>query len=225
MKLLVVEDDEKIRNFIAKGLQQSGYTVDTAENGLDGLHLGLESEYDAAIIDLMLPKLGGLNLIEQLRTREVNTPVIILSAKNTVDDRVSGLKAGGDDYLVKPFAFSELQARVEALIRRSGSIADTTQEIRFGDLVLDLIKREATRGEEKIHLNNKEFSLLRYFITNPGRLLSKTSILEKVYEYNFDPQTNVVDVLVCRLRNKVDKDFDKKLIHTVRGMGYILDDR
>ncbi len=221
MRVLVIEDDKKIASFIAKGLKQAGFAVDHAANGEDGIHLALHESYDAAVIDIMLPKLDGLTLIEELRRQRVNTPVIILSAKRSVDDRVKGLQTGSDDYLTKPFAFSELLARVQALIRRASGAAETTR-LTFGDLSMDILKREATRADKKINLQPREFALLEYLMRNPGRMVSKTIIMEHVYDYNFDPQTNVVDVLVCRLRNKVDRDFEKKMIHTIRGVGYVL---
>ncbi len=221
MRVLVVEDDKKISSFIVKGLKQAGFAVDRAYNGEDGIHLALHESYDAAIVDIMLPKLDGLSLIEELRRRKVNTPVIILSAKRSVDDRVKGLQTGGDDYLTKPFAFSELLARVQALIRRASGAAETTR-LTFGDLSMDIIKREVTREDKKINLQPREFALLEYLMRNAGRVVSKTLIMEHVYDYNFDPQTNVVDVLVCRLRDKVDRDFEKKVIHTIRGVGYVL---
>ncbi|MCI0562688.1 MAG: response regulator transcription factor [Nitrososphaera sp.] len=221
MRLLVVEDDKKIASFIVKGLKQAGFAVDHAANGEDGIHLALHESYDAAVIDIMLPKLNGLVLIEELRRQRVNTPVIILSAKRSVDDRVKGLQTGSDDYLTKPFSFSELLARVQALIRRASGAAETTR-LTFGDLSIDILKREVTRADKKINLQPREFALLEYLMRNPGRMVSKTIIMEHVYDYNFDPQTNVVDVLVSRLRNKVDRDFEKKMIHTIRGVGYVL---
>jgi len=221
MRLLVVEDDKKIASFISKGLKEAGFAVDTAHDGVDGLHLGLTEPYDAAVVDIMLPGLDGLSLIEQLRTKKVSTPVIILSAKRSVDDRVKGLQAGGDDYLTKPFSFSELLARIHALIRRSTRTSEPST-LTAGKLTIDLLTRQAQREEQNISLPAREFALLEYLMRNKGRIVSKTSILEHVYDYSFDPQTNVVDVLVCRLRNKVDKDFEQKMIHTVRGMGYVL---
>ena len=221
MRVLVVEDDKKIASFIVKGLKQAGFAVDCATNGEDGIHLALHESYDAAVIDIMLPKLDGLSLIEELRRNKINTPVIILSAKRSVDDRVKGLQTGSDDYLTKPFSFSELLARVQALIRRASGAAEATR-LTFGDLSMDILKREATRADKKINLQPREFALLEYLMRNPGRMISKTIIMEHVYDYNFDPQTNVVDVLVCRLRNKVDRDFEKKMIHTIRGVGYVL---
>jgi two-component system OmpR family response regulator len=221
MRVLVVEDDKKIASFIVKGLKQAGFAVDHTSDGEDGLHLALHESYDAAVVDIMLPKLDGLSLIEGLRRRKVNTPVIILSAKRSVDDRVKGLQTGGDDYLTKPFAFSELLARVQALIRRASGAAETTR-LTFGDLSMDIIKRDVTRADKKINLQPREFALLEYLMRNAGRVVSKTLIMEHVYDYNFDPQTNVVDVLVYRLRDKVDRDFEKKMIHTIRGVGYVL---
>lgn len=221
MRILFVEDDEKIAFFITKGLKQAGFAVDYAGNGEDGLHLALTEHYDAAIIDIMLPKLDGLSLIEELRRQKVNTPVIILSAKRSVDDRVSGLQTGGDDYLIKPFAFSELLARVQALIRRGSSVVEPTT-ITVGDISIDLLTRKVVRSEKGIELQSREFALLEYFMRNAGRILSKTMIIDHLWGCNFDPQTNVVDVLVCRLRNKVDRDFEKAMIHTIRGAGYVL---
>ena len=224
MRILVVEDDKKIASFIAKGLREAGYAVDVAQDGLDGLELGFSGLYDAAVVDVMLPGIDGLTLIERLRTKKNNTPVIILSAKRSVDDRVKGLQAGGDDYLTKPFSFSELLARIQALIRRDTRVAEPST-LTVGDLRIDLLTREAKRENTTISLPAREFALLEYLMRNPGRIISKTSILENIYDYSFDPQTNVVDVLVCRLRNKIDKDFDHKMLHTVRGMGYVLKDQ
>ncbi len=221
MKLLIVEDDTKIAGYIAKGLEEAGFVIDTVHEGTEGLHLAQSGVYDAAIIDVMLPGMDGLSLIERLRMKRVNTPVLILSAKHTVDDRVLGLEKGGDDYLTKPFSFSELLARVNALIRRSANPGDPPV-LRLGNLVLNLLTREVSRNGRRIELQAKEYRLLEYLLRTPGRVVSKTSILENVYEYNFDPQTNVVDVLVCRLRNKIDRDFEPKMLQTVRGMGYML---
>jgi two-component system OmpR family response regulator len=221
MRVLLVEDDKKIASFISKGLKEAGFATDHAGDGVDGLHLALNEPYDAAIIDIMLPGLDGLSLIEELRRKKINTPIIVLSAKRSVDDRIKGLQIGGDDYLTKPFSFSELLARVQALIRRSSGVTEPNMlEVR--DLSMNIITREITRGDRKIELQPREFSLLEYLMRNKGRVLSKTMILEHVWDYNFDPQTNVVDVLVCRLRNKVEKEFEHKLIHTIRGVGYVL---
>jgi two-component system, OmpR family, response regulator len=221
MRMLVVEDDQKIASFVTKGLQQAGYAVDHADNGEDGLHLGLHQEYDAAVVDLMLPKIEGLSMIERWREAGMRTPVIILSAKHGVDDRIEGLQRGGDDYVTKPFSFAELLARVQALIRRSSQVIESS-ELKIANLRLDLISRTAWRDASKIELQAREFGLLEYLLRNAGRVVSKTMILEHVWDYSFDPQTNVVDVLVCRLRNKIDRDFEPKLIHTLRGQGYVV---
>ncbi len=221
MRILVVEDDEKIASFIIKGFKQDGFAVDYAVDGEEGLHLALIESYDAVVIDIMLPKLDGLSIIKKLRQNKINTPVIILSAKRSVDDRVRGLQTGGDDYLTKPFAFSELLARVQALLRRASDIVEPTT-IRVGDISLDLLTRKLVRAGKSIELQPREFSLLEYFMRNAGRIISKTMIIDHLWGYNFEPQTNVVDVLVCRLRNKVDRDFEKAMIHTIRGAGYVL---
>jgi two-component system OmpR family response regulator len=221
MRILLVEDDVKIASFVSKGLREAGYAVDHAANGEDGLHLALSEPYDAAIVDIMLPQTDGLTLIEEIRRQRVNIPVLILSAMRTVDDRVRGLQKGGDDYLTKPFAFSELLARVHALIRRASGTAEPTQ-LTYDDLRVDLMKREVSRDRRKIDLQPREFALLEYLMRNAERVVSKTMILEHVWDYSFDPQTDVVEVLVCRLRNKVDRDFAKKIIHTIRGVGYVL---
>jgi len=221
MRILVVEDDRKIASFVVKGLKQSGFAVDHCADGESALLLARATPYDAAIVDIMLPTLDGLTLVQQLRKESVRVPVIILSAKATVDDRIKGLQAGGDDYLTKPFAFSELLARVQALIRRATQTTEPTRLV-VGDLVLDLLTREVTRAGQKIELQSREFSLLEYLMRHAGRVVTKTMILEHVWDYSFDPQTNVVDVLVHRLRAKVDKDFPKKMISTLRGVGYVL---
>ena len=221
MRVLVVEDDKRLAGFLTKGLKQAGFAVDVCEDGDNGLHMGLNNAYDAAVVDIMLPELDGLSLIERWRAQKVKTPVIFLSAKRTVDDRIKGLQAGGDDYLTKPFSFSELLARVQALIRRATQTAEPTT-LNFSDLTLNLLTREVTRGGRQLDLQSREFALLEYLMRNPGRVISKTMILEHIWDYAFDPQTNVVDVLVCRLRNKVDRDAEHKLIHTLRGAGYVL---
>jgi len=224
MRLLIIEDDRRVAAFVAKGLRQEGFAVDQAMNGEDGLHLALTEPYDAMIVDLMLPKLDGLTLVERLRSQKVGTPILILSARESVDDRVRGLQAGGDDYLTKPFAFAELLARIQALIRRANAIPEPMQ-LQVGDLCLDLAKRKAYRQGVVLELQAKEFSLLEYLMRNTGRIVSKTMIMEHVWDYNFDPQTNVVEARICRLRDKVDRPFGKKLIHTIRGAGYILEER
>jgi two-component system, OmpR family, response regulator len=221
MRLLLVEDDAKIAAFVIKGLEQAGFAVDHAVDGEAGMHLAVSETYDAAIVDIMLPKLDGLSLIEELRRQQRDTPVIILSAKRTVADRVKGLQTGGDDYLVKQFSFAELLARVQALIRRGSGTAHPTR-LTVGDLVMDLLSREVSRNGAKIDLQPREFALLEYLLRQPGRVVSKTMILEHIWDYSFDPQTNVVDVLICRLRTKVDRDYERRLIHTIRGVGYVL---
>ncbi len=221
MRVLVVEDDKRIGTFVANGLREAGYAVDIATDGTDGLFHATSGSYDAAIIDLMLPGIDGLAIIERMREQRIDTPVLILSAKRTVDDRIKGLQAGGDDYMTKPFSFSEVLARIQALIRRATRTAEPSS-LTCGDLSLDLMTREVRRGESVIDLKPKEFALLEYLMRNPGRIVSRTTILEHVYDYSFDPQTNVVDVLVHRLRNKIDKDHETKLIQTIRGAGYAL---
>jgi len=221
MRVLVAEDDAVIANFVAQGLRESGAVVDVAATGPDGLRLATEGGYDVAVVDVMLPGLDGLSLIEQLRARRIQTPVLILSARRSVDDRVKGLQAGGDDYLTKPFAFAELLARVQALVRRAGGQHEPTRLIA-GDLTLDLLTRRVERAGRQLDLRPREFALLEYLMRHPGRVLSKTMILSHVWGYSFDPGTNVVDVLVSRLREKVDRGFDTRRIHTVRGAGYVL---
>ena len=223
MRLLVVEDDKKLASFIVKGFEESGFAVDHCADGESALDMALGNAYDAAIVDIMLPKLDGLSLVQELRKEKVKTPVLILSAKATVDDRVKGLQSGGDDYLVKPFAFPELLARVQALVRRGSQVTEPTS-LTVGDLTLDLLSRKVTRAGKKIDLQAREFALLEYLMRNAGRVVTKTMILSQVWDYSFDPQTGVVDVLVCRVRNKIDKDFETKLIHTKRGMGYVLEE-
>ena len=221
MRILVVEDDPTIADFVTKALRQAGFATDCAQNGDDGLQLALSAPYDLAVVDVMLPGLGGLELVGELRNRQLTIPVIILSARRSVNDRVAGLLRGGDDYLTKPFSLSELLARIHALIRRSTNTAEPTRLIA-GDLILDLQTREVTRGGHALNLHAREFSLLELLMRNVGRPVSKTMILERLWDYNFDPQTNVVDVLVCRLRSKLDRDSSEKVIHTIRGVGYVL---
>ncbi len=221
MRMLVIEDDEKIASFVIKGLRQGGFAVDYETDGEGGLQKALTEHYDVAIVDIMLPKMDGLSIIRELRRNQIDTPVIILSARRSVEDRVKGLQTGSDDYLTKPFAFAELLARVQALIRRaSGSVEPT--RLTVADLTVDLLTREVMRAGTRITLQPREFGLLEYLMRKAGRVVSKTMILEHVWDYNFDPQTNVVDVLVCRLRNKVDRDFETKMIQTLRGVGYVL---
>ena len=217
----MVEDDPTLREFLLQGLKEAGYAVDEAEDGEKGLELATHNTYDAAVLDIMLPRRDGLSLIGELRRRGQTLPVLILSAKQTVDDRVKGLQAGGDDYLVKPFAVSELLARLQALLRRSTAAAEPTR-LSLGGLSLDLLTREVTRAGRRLELRPREYALLEYLMRNPGRVVTKTSILSHVWNYRFNPGTNVVDVLVSRLREKLDRGFETKMLHTVRGAGYVL---
>jgi DNA-binding response OmpR family regulator len=221
MRVLLVEDDPTIADFVAGGLREAGFAVDHESDGEQGLRAALHTPYDVGIVDVMLPKRDGLSIIDELRKRRITTPVLILSARRSVDDRVRGLQAGGDDYLTKPFAFTELLARVQALLRRSTQSASPTT-LAFEDLEVDLLSRQVKRAGRVIDLRPREFSLLEYLMRNAGRVVSKTMILSHVFEYAFDPQTNVVDVLVSRLRDKIDRPFDRKLLQTVRGVGYVL---
>lgn len=221
MRLLLIEDDRKIALFVKTGLREAGFAVDHADNGEDGLHLVLTEPYDVAVIDLMLPHVDGLSIIRQMRDQGINTPVLILSAKQKVHERIEGLQGGGDDYLTKPFAFAELIARVQALLRRS-SLTTHPTELQFADLKMDLTTRRVSRAGVKINLQPLEFSLLEYLMRNAERVVSKTMIMEHVWDYNFNPQTNVVEARICYLRDKIDKGFPTKLIHTVRGVGYVL---
>lgn len=221
MRILVIEDDLKIAQFILKGLRAEGYAVDHAETGTLGLDMALAAPYDVLVVDIMLPEMDGISVIRQIRGSNNNTPVIILSARDRVDDRVSGLQAGADDYLTKPFAFSELLARIQALIRRSGNVVDPVN-LSYSNLAIDIVKRQVKRNDEIIELQPLEFSLLEYLMRNKERVVSKTMIMEHVWDYNFDPMTNVVEARICRLRDKIDKNFDPKLIHTVRGAGYVM---
>ena len=222
MRLLVVEDDPKLASFIVKGFKQSGFAVDHCADGAEGLSFALEEPYAAAVIDIMLPGLDGLALVQDLRKNKVMTPVLLLSAKASVDDRVTGLRSGGDDYLTKPFSFVELLARVQALVRRSTRTVEPST-LTVGDLSLDLQARKVTRAGKLIDLQAREFSLLEYLMRNAGKIVTKNMILTHIWDYAFEPQTNVVDVLVCRLRNKVDKGFEKQRLKTLRGLGYVLE--
>ncbi len=224
MKVLVIEDDKQVRDYITKGLQESGYTVDNVEEGKEGLFLATTEHYDILIVDRMLPNVNGLTIIKTLRSSDNSVPVLILSALGDVDDRVTGLRAGGDDYLIKPFAFSELLARIEALVRRA-STAFSHQDSRLTvqDLEADLLSRKVKRGGETIHLQTREFNLLEYLLRHKGQVVTRTMLLESVWDYHFDPQTNVIDVHISRLRRKLH-DKDGKLIKTVRGAGYIIED-
>jgi two-component system OmpR family response regulator len=221
---LIIEDDRDVASFIQKGLSQAGWNVDHADDGKEGLFLATTEKYDALVVDRMLPGVDGLTLIRTLRASSNRTPALILSALGEVDDRVSGLRAGSDDYLVKPFAFSELLARLEALVRRAGAnnqAADTVLQV--ADLRMDLLRREVSRGETQIDLQPREFQLLEFLMRHAGQVVTRTMLLEGVWDYHFDPQTNVIDVHISRLRAKIDKGFDRPLLHTVRGAGYRLD--
>jgi two-component system OmpR family response regulator len=222
MRFLLIEDDEKIGGFIAKGLGQEGHLAEWARNGDDGLVFAQTESFDAAIVDIMLPGRDGLSVIRALRERRNRVPIIVLSAKSSVEDRIKGLSTGADDYLTKPFSFAELLARLHALVRRSTGASEEARVLSFEDLTLDLETRKVARAGQPIDLQPREFALLVYFLRNVGRVLSKTMILERIWGYSFDPQTNVVDVLVSRLRSKVDRGFPAKLIHTLRGVGYVL---
>jgi len=221
VRALLVEDDDTIAGFVERGLREAGFAVDRFGDGESGLEAALQQPYDVAVVDVMLPKRDGLSLIDEVRRHNVETPVLILSAKRSVDDRVKGLQAGGDDYLTKPFAFAELLARVQALVRRSTRAPEPTT-LKVDDLTLDLLSRRVTRGGVTIDLRPREFALLEYLLRNAGKVISKTMILSHVWDYSFDPQTNIVDVLVSRLREKIDRRFEKKLLHTVRGVGYVI---
>ncbi len=222
MRILVIEDEKTVANYIAKGLKEAGHNVDCSYDGKDGLFMATTENYDVLIVDRMLPELDGLKVIKTLRATNNNTPALILSAMGEVDDRVTGLKSGGDDYLVKPFAFSELLARLEILGRRETAAKQAT-ELKAGDLTLNLLSRKVYRDGKEINLKSREFSLLKHMLTHKGRVVTRTMLLEAVWDYNFDPQTNVIDVHVSRLRNKIDKGFQEQLIKTIRGAGYIIE--
>ena len=221
MRVLVVEDDSSIAEFVASGLRQEGYAVDVADNGVDGLELARSQPYDAAVVDVMLPRLDGLSLVTALRRADVGTPVLFLSARHSVDDRVRGLQTGGDDYLTKPFAFPELLARLQALTRRGHLSLEPTQ-LTVADLHLDRLTRKVERAGVPIELRPREFALLEYLMRHQGKVVSKTVIVSHIWDYSFDTGTNAVDVLVHRLRDKIDRGFAPRLLHTVRGVGYVL---
>ena len=221
MRILVVEDDPKIASFITSGLKQAGYAVTSCGDGQEAFTVATTERFDLLIVDIMLPRLNGLDLIEQLRASKINTPVIIVSAKRSVDDRVRGLQSGGDDYITKPFAFAELLARIQSLMRRFNGISEATK-LSFGGIEMDLLTRKVLRDGRLVDLQPREFSLLEFLMRNSGRVVSKTMIMEHVWNYNFDPQTNVVEARICRLREKIDEGFSTKLLHTVRGVGYVL---
>lgn len=221
MRVLHIEDDDRTADFITKGLKENGHTIERASDGEDGLHLALEEDFDVVIVDRMLPQLEGLEVIRRMRDAGRRTPALVLSALGEVDDRVEGLRAGGDDYLVKPFAFTELLARLDALVRR-GEPEEAHTRLRVADLEMDLLAHKVRRGGREIELQPREFRLLEQLMRNAGRVVTRTMLLEKVWDYAFDPQTNVIDVHISRLRGKIDKDFATPLLHTVRGSGYML---
>lgn len=220
MRILIIEDEKKVAGFIKKGLEEETYAVDVAYDGEEGQALAEMNHYDLIILDLMLPKIKGLDVLTHLRSKNINTPIILLTAKDSVEDKVTGLNKGADDYLTKPFAFSELLARVRSLLRRGQS--ETKTVLQVGDLTLDLVSHKVKRGGEEIELTGKEYSLLEYFMRNAGKVLTRTMIAEHVWDYNFDTFTNVIDVYVNHLRKKIDKQYDHKLLHTLRGVGYVM---
>ncbi len=220
MRILLVEDDAKVARFIRNGLKEEGFAVDVAEDGQQGLQFAREFEYDVMILDILLPKLDGISVLKAIRTRDPQTPILMLTAMDTLEDKIRGLNKGADDYLTKPFAFEELLARLRALLRRKYRTASTN--LRFEDLRVDLVTHQVFRGDREIQLTPKEFALLEYFLQNPNKILTRTMIAEHVWDYHFDPETNVIDVYMNYLRNKIDRDFPVKLIHTIRGVGYIL---
>ena len=222
MRILIIEDDNDVASYLSKGLKESGYVADVADNGRTGLQMATSENYDLLIVDRMMPEMDGLTVIKTLRSENYKTPVLVLSALGEVDDRVQGLRAGGDDYLVKPFSFSELLARIEALLRRAQKQQEVITALQVEDLQMDLLARTVKRAGQTIDLQPREFRLLEYFMRNPGQVLTRTMLLEKVWDYHFDPQTNVIDVHISRLRAKIDKDFETPLLHTVRGAGYVL---
>jgi two-component system OmpR family response regulator len=222
MRILLIEDDKDTAAYLAKGLDESGHTVHLAHDGRDGLFMALDQPYEVLVVDRMLPGMDGLAIIRALRTSGNQTPALILSALGEVDARVEGLRAGGDDYLVKPFSFSELLARLEALIRRSVTATEQTTHLKVGDLEMNLLSREVKRSQQTIDLQPREFRLLEFLMRNSGQVVTRTMLLENVWDYNFDPQTNVIDVHISRLRSKIDKHFDQPMLHTIRGAGYVL---
>ncbi len=224
MRILLIEDEEEVAEYICKGLRESGHIADHSSDGRDGLFQATTEEYDLLIVDRMLPSVDGITIIKTLRGANNNVPVIILSALSEVDDRVQGLKAGGDDYLVKPFAFTELLARAEALSRRNHGETETVSKLHVADLHMDLLARTVRRADKKINLQAREFSLLEYLLRHKGQVVTRTMLLENVWHYHFDPQTNVIDVHISRLRRKVDDGFEAPLIKTIRGAGYTIDD-
>ncbi|MFT6085620.1 MAG: two-component system OmpR family response regulator [Glaciecola sp.] len=224
MKILIVEDDVTVAQYINKGLKESGHRPDVANDGKQGLLLAMSNEYDVIVLDRMLPHIDGITLLNTIRASGDNTPAVILSAKNKVEDKVKGLRSGADDYMTKPFAFEELLARIEIVASRQATVTPNVTEIVIGELKLDLINRRVTRNDTVIDLQSKEFKLLEFLLKNKGNIVTRTMLLEKVWEYNFDPQTNVIDVHISRLRNKIDKGFSYPIIETIRGAGYLVSD-
>ena len=224
MKILLVEDDKGIARFVEKGLLENGYIVDVTFDGETGLHSALQQHYDLIVLDIMLPKMDGREVLNRIRAREIQTPVIFLTAKDSESDIVQGLNIGADDYLVKPFSFNELLARIHAVLRR-GKIVSPTSKLLVSNLILELDGHRVFRGKIKIELTPKEYALLEFFMRHPDQIITRTMISEKVWDYHFDTSTNVVEVHVSHLRNKIDKDFEPKLLHTVKGVGYVLEDR
>lgn len=222
MKILIIEDDLTVAGYISKGLEESGHTPDVANDGKQGLYLATTNKYDVIVLDRMLPHIDGITILNTIRDAGDNTPAVILSAKNKVEDKVKGLRSGADDYMIKPFAFEELLARIEIVASRQSGINHSITEIVLGELKLDLINRQVTRNGTIIDLQSKEFKLLEYLLKNKGKIVTRTMLLEKVWEYNFDPQTNVIDVHISRLRNKIDKGFSYPIIETIRGAGYLV---
>lgn len=224
MRVLVVEDDETNANYIIDGLKQAGHNPDRAKDGMEGLYMATEGKYDAIIIDRMLPKLDGLTVIQTLRSADNKTPVLVLSSLSKVEERVQGLKVGGDDYLTKPFAFSELMARVEALVRRNSNVQSEQTSLKVADLEMNLINRTVKRGDKEIDMQNREFQLLEYMMRRPGQVITRTMLLEGVWDFHFNPQTNLIDAQMSKIRQKIDKGHEKQLIQTIRGVGYKLAD-
>lgn len=222
MRILVVEDEKKVASFIKKGLEEEYYSVDVAFDGKEGLNLALSEDYDLIILDLMLPFKDGLSILKELRAEKIFTPVLILTARDTIQDKVTGLDSGADDYLAKPFSFEELLARIRALLRRNS--VDKNNILKAGDLKLDIQAHKAYRNDIEIQLTAKEYAILEYLMRNKNRIVSRTKISEHIYEFHFDPETNVIDVYINKLRNKIDKGFEKPIIHTVRGVGYLIKD-
>ncbi|MHB8852171.1 MAG: response regulator [Ignavibacteriaceae bacterium] len=222
MKILIVEDEKKVASFIKKGMEEEYFTADIALDGKEGLKMATSEDYDAIIMDIMLPFIDGISLLKEIRKREIITPVLMLTVKDSLKDKVEGLDTGADDYLTKPFAFEELVARIRALLRRHES--SKTPTLHVGELVLDLQSHKVLRGEQEILLTPKEYAILEYLMRNSNKVVSRTKLIEHVYEYHFDPETNIIDVYINKVRAKVDNNFDKPLIHTIRGIGYIIKD-